>query len=173
VKQIHNEVHPAPAVGVGDAMDRLFELAAVLFEAMERGLADRRLSRPRAEVLWRLYHQGPMTQRELSEALKCTPRNVTGLLDALQADGLTSRGPHPTDRRATLVSLTEQGTTTVAALQTEHQAGADFLFGAVPAADLTTFVTTVDHVLARLREAEPGTESAALQGIEADGRPQA
>ncbi len=160
-------------MGVGDALDRLFELAVVLFEAMERGLADRRLSRPRAEVLWRLYHQGPMTQRELSEALECTPRNVTGLLDALQADGLASRGPHPTDRRATLVSLTEQGTVTVAALRTEHQAGADFLFGDVPAAGLTTFVTTVDHVLARLREAESGTEPTAPQGIETDGRRQA
>jgi DNA-binding MarR family transcriptional regulator len=170
VKQIHNEAAPASSVGVGDALDRLFELAVVLFEAMERGLADRRLSRPRAEVLWRLYHQGPMTQRELSEALKCTPRNVTGLLDALQADGLASRGPHPTDRRATLVSLTEQGTTTVAALQTEHQAGADFLFGDVPAADLTSFVNTADQVLARLREAAH-VESAAPRGIEAkEGR---
>jgi DNA-binding MarR family transcriptional regulator len=168
VKQIHNAVDASPAVGVGDAMDRLFELAVVLFEAMERGLADRRLSRPRAEVLWRLYHQGPMTQRELSEALKCTPRNVTGLLDALQTDGLASRGAHPTDRRATIVSLTEQGTITVAALQAEHQAGADFLFGDVPAADLTSFVTTADHVLTRLREADSQVESAAPQAIEAE-----
>jgi DNA-binding MarR family transcriptional regulator len=36
-------------------------------------------------------------------------RNVTGLVDALQADGFVMRSPHPTDQRTTLVTLTEQG----------------------------------------------------------------
>jgi DNA-binding MarR family transcriptional regulator len=49
-----------------------------------------------------------MTQRQLSEALQCSPRNVTGLVDALGSDGLAERGAHPTDRRASLVALTPQ-----------------------------------------------------------------
>ncbi|MEN3610618.1 MarR family transcriptional regulator [Plantactinospora sp. ZYX-F-223] len=44
---------------------------------------------------------------ELSQALKCTPRNVTGLVDALEAAGFVARSAHPTDRRATVVSLTQ------------------------------------------------------------------
>jgi DNA-binding MarR family transcriptional regulator len=164
VNQLHNEqgsttVKAPPEVTPDDALGRLFELAVVLFEAMEDGLAERRLSRSRAEVLWRLYHQGPMTQRELSEALRCTPRNVTGLLDALQADGYATRGPHPTDRRASLASLTERGTATVAALDEEHHAAASYLFDGVSPADLTNLVATMDLVLARLRATGAGHPS--------------
>lgn len=45
------------------------------------------------------------------------PRNVTGLLDALTDKGYVARQPHPTDRRATLVSLTDHGRTTIAKLR--------------------------------------------------------
>jgi DNA-binding MarR family transcriptional regulator len=145
-----------PPGSADDALARLFELAVVLFEAMEDGLAERRLSRSRAEVLWRLYHQGPMTQRELSEALRCTPRNVTGLLDALQADGYAKREPHPSDRRASLANLTERGSETAAALDAEHHAGARYLFDGVPAKDVATFLAVLERVLDRLRAAGAG-----------------
>jgi hypothetical protein len=55
-----------------------------------------------------------MTQRQLSQVLRCTPRNVTGLLDALETAGLVARGRHPSDRPATLVHLTDEGTTLAA-----------------------------------------------------------
>ena len=144
------------------ALERLFELAVVLAEAMERGLAERGLTRARAEVLWRLGRQSPVTQRELSQALQCTPRNVTGLVDALEAAGFVRRSAHPTDRRATLVELTEQGRTAVGAMHAEYQQLAALLFGDLAAADLANFVATLDRVLVRLRDAtaaapdEPG-----------------
>ncbi|WP_371131993.1 MarR family transcriptional regulator [Streptomyces sp. cf386] len=50
-----------------------------------------------------------MTQRALAASRAVTPRNITGLLDALQEEGLVARDAHPTDRRATLVSLTRKG----------------------------------------------------------------
>src|SRR5258705_12445070 len=100
-------------VTADDAMDRLFDLAVVLGDLMTRRLAKHGLTPARAEVVWLLHHGGPRTQRELSQALKCTPRNVTGLVDALEAAGFVARSAHPTDRRATVVSLTQQGTTLV------------------------------------------------------------
>ena len=125
----------------------------VVGEYMERGLAERGLTRARATVLWELYHRGPMTQRALSQALRVTPRNVTGLLDALETDDFIVRDPHPSDRRATLVRLTEQAAAAAAALHAEYQEGAAFLFADVPAADLSRFVSILDRVLARLRAA--------------------
>ncbi len=59
--------------------------------------------------VWLLHQNGPSTQRELAEALGVSARNVTGLVDALVETGFVRRGPHPTDRRATLVSLTDPG----------------------------------------------------------------
>ena len=135
------------------ALERLFELAVVLAEAMERGLAERGLTRARAEVLWRLGRQGPLTQRQLSQALQCTPRNVTGLVDALEAAGFVRRSAHPTDRRATLVELTEQGRAAAAAMHAGYQQLAALLFADLGAAEMTSFLATLDHVLARLRDA--------------------
>src|ERR687898_3380104 len=119
---------------------------------MSRGLTERGLTMARAEVLWHLHHHGPVTQRELSQALRCTPRNVTGLLDALQAAGLAARGAHPTDRRATLVTLTDSGAAIAADWHAQYQQAAARLFGGVSDADLTTFVTVLDRVLGRLED---------------------
>jgi DNA-binding MarR family transcriptional regulator len=146
VKQLHNAASP------NDALLRLFALAATLGDVMEAGLTERGMTRARAEVIWELHHRGPQTQRELSQALQCTPRNVTGLLDALQAAGDVLRNPHPTDRRATLVTLTEQGSATAADWQAGYEEAAKRLFDGVPARTLNTFVATLDHVLERLRE---------------------
>ncbi len=137
------------------ALERLFELAVVLAESMERGLAERGLTRARAEMLWRLGQQGPLTQRELSQALQCTPRNVTGLVDALEADGFVRRGPHPTDRRATLVELTEQGRNAATVMHVGYQQLAALLFADLAPAELTSFVASLDRILVRLRDAAP------------------
>lgn len=145
------------AVTPGNAYERLFEFAAVLGDVMEQGMAERGLTRARAELLWRLYHQGSMTQRELSDALRCTPRNVTGLLDALQENGFVDRTPHPTDRRATLVTLTSQGDAALGRLHAEYQDSARELFADIPATNLKVFLRTLEHLLARLRATTPAT----------------
>jgi DNA-binding MarR family transcriptional regulator len=77
-----------------------------------------------------------------------------GLVGALEAGGLVGRGPHPTDRRATLVSLTEQSQAVTARMQAEYRKFAADLFRGVPAADLGAFVKVVDEALGRLRAAE-------------------
>jgi DNA-binding MarR family transcriptional regulator len=141
---------PVRVAAPEDAFERLFELAVVLGDVMDEGLSERGLTRSRAELLWRLHHRGPMTQRQLSQALRCTPRNVTGLLDGLETDRLVARAPHPTDRRATLVTLTHEGTTTLARLQADYQQGANELFAGITATELTAFLTTLDQLLARL-----------------------
>jgi DNA-binding MarR family transcriptional regulator len=152
VNQIHNDYTAASAVAY-QALMRLFELTVRLGEEMEKGLVERGLTRARAAVVWQLHQQGPVTPRTLSQALRVSPRNVTGLLDALEAGGYVTRGRHPTDRRATLVSLTEQGAAAAARLHADYQMGARVLLGDIPPADLTTFINVIDHVLDRLRGA--------------------
>src|SRR5258707_15762863 len=122
---------------------------------MERAIYERGLSTARLEVLFVLLQRGPMVQRELSQALHCTPRHVTGLIDILEAQGWVARGPHPTDRRATLVSLREQGAQAAARMHAERQEAATALFGDVPADDLATFVAVLDQVLDRIGRPEP------------------
>jgi DNA-binding MarR family transcriptional regulator len=159
---------PIGNVDVGGALERLFDLAVVLGDLMDRRLEELGLTPARAEVLWLLHRGGPLTQRDLSQTLRCTPRNVTGLVDALEAAGFVTRKPHPTDRRATLVTLTEQGHAVASAWSAEHREGAGQLFGDVSAADLAAFVTILDRVLERLRDqttaAPRANESGQLTG---------
>jgi DNA-binding MarR family transcriptional regulator len=110
-------------------------------------LAERGLTPARAGVLFVLNQRGTLVQRELSEALHCTPRHVTALIDTLETQGWVTRGPHPTDRRATLVALTEKGTAAANRMERERQETAQSLFGDLPAADLAGFVAVADHVL--------------------------
>jgi DNA-binding MarR family transcriptional regulator len=152
---IHDEATlPSPA-HAGIALERLFELAAVLGEFMERGLVERGAD-PGAR-------QGDLAAlpprfghpAQLAQALGVTPRNVTGLIDVLAEDGFVARGPHPSDRRATVVTLTEKGSSVAATLHAEEQAFARMMFGEVPAKDLSNFVATLDHVLGWLCGAGP------------------
>lgn len=138
-------------VPIRASLDRLFELAEVLGAITRRGLAEKGLTTARAGVLWALFHDGPMTQRALATQLGVTPRNVTGLLDALQEDGLVVRAPHPSDRRATLVSLTDEGRSVTSALTDGRDELAALLFADVPADRLDTFTATLAQVTERLR----------------------
>jgi DNA-binding MarR family transcriptional regulator len=133
-------------------LDKAFELAAQLGTLMQATLTERGLTAARAEVLLVLRHHGqPMVQRELSQALQCTPRHVTALVDALETHGWVTRGPHPTDRRATLVALTDDGTAAADHMNTERRDAAHALLGHLPAADLAGFLTVADHVLRRTK----------------------
>ena len=49
------------------------------------------------------------TMAALAEALEVTPRNITGLVDGLEAEGLLARRADAADRRATVIELTTTG----------------------------------------------------------------
>ena len=62
----------------------------------------------RLRVLNTLHCEGPMKMADLADALEVTPRNITALVDGLEGEGLVQRSAHPTDRRVTLVELTDK-----------------------------------------------------------------
>ncbi|QLE76278.1 MarR family transcriptional regulator [Streptomyces rectiverticillatus] len=51
----------------------------------------------------------PRTARELAAILSCEPPNVTYVVDKLEKRGLVVREPHPQDRRAKQLVLTDAG----------------------------------------------------------------
>ena len=67
------------------------------------------LSYSRLRLLQALHCGGPSIMRDLGEQLGATPRNMTALVDALEEAQLVVRRPHPTDRRATVIELSEVG----------------------------------------------------------------
>jgi DNA-binding MarR family transcriptional regulator len=148
-------------------LERLFQLTAVMADAMADDLAARGLTRARATLMTQLHRAGPSNQRALAEALRVTPRNITGLVDALESAGLVTRAPHPTDRRATLVALTDAGARAATALADDQRALAKFLFGGDTDRDLAGLAENLDRVLARL----DGPDFAALRHAALDRWP--
>lgn len=56
------------------------------------------------------------TASELGAAIGSRPTTVTGIIDRLELRGLITRGPHPGDRRAVLITLTGDGIAAAAAV---------------------------------------------------------
>jgi DNA-binding MarR family transcriptional regulator len=134
------------------ALSKLLLTTVLMNDDLQRGLAARGLTQTRAQALWAILHLEPVTQRQLAEALRVTPRNVTTLIDALEETGFVTRKDHPSDRRATLIDLTAKGRKAVLRLKSEKRGFADHLFGGCSAADLTQFTRTLDLIAARLQK---------------------
>jgi DNA-binding MarR family transcriptional regulator len=67
------------------------------------------LSYPRLRLLEALHCQGPAKMKTLADALGLSARNMTAVADSLEGEGLVRRVAHPSDRRATLLELTQDG----------------------------------------------------------------
>ena len=134
-----------------ETLDRLLELSVLLADDMVRDLQRRGLTRSRTHVVWLVHHRGPMTQRALADATGVSARNVTGLVDGLVDTGFVTREPHPSDRRAALITLTQRGTATADELVREQAVLARALFGDLPEARFDQFSSGLDHVVGVLR----------------------
>ncbi|WP_353946010.1 MarR family winged helix-turn-helix transcriptional regulator [Streptomyces sp. HUAS MG91] len=60
-------------------------------------------------VLAAVADLGPVAQAELGRAVSLDPKDMVGVLNDLQAEGLVVRAPDPADRRKNAVSLTAAG----------------------------------------------------------------
>lgn len=72
-------------------------------------LAEHQVSYTHSRALHVLRCKGPQIMSSLGDDLGITPRYVTILIDEMEREGLVRRRRHPTDRRATLIELTEDG----------------------------------------------------------------
>ena len=148
-------------------LDRLLEIGELFQKDMARAFEGTPLTSARTRVLWELQHTGPSTQHVLAERLDVSPRNITGLVDALEAGGYVTRSPHPSDRRATIVSLTASAQRMMREMQREHAELTDDLLGAVEPADRAALERGVDAIAARLRELVAAEEARRAERAEA------
>ncbi len=96
-------------VSAVEALSSLRLASRTLQLLQERWAEHHGLSSGRLDVLFRLLRGGDTPLGELALALDSTPRNVTGLVDHLERDGLVERVPDPEDRRSVRARLTEKG----------------------------------------------------------------
>ncbi|MEB2845009.1 MarR family transcriptional regulator [Rhizobiales bacterium RZME27] len=59
-------------------------------------------------VLVELWQEDGLTQKQILDRLDVEQATLANTLSRMERDGLIARTPHPTDRRAQIVSLTER-----------------------------------------------------------------
>ncbi|WP_370093904.1 MarR family winged helix-turn-helix transcriptional regulator [Streptacidiphilus sp. MAP12-20] len=99
-----NENAPKPPLGL--ALRHAHIRAARVFTEELRSLG---LENVVAGILIHLGHLGPQTQRQLIDMLNSDKSAMVRYVDTLEQRGLVRREPHPTDRRAQWIVLTEAG----------------------------------------------------------------
>ena len=129
----------------------LIQVTLMINHDLTQSLARDGLTLSRVRVLWELRSHGPSVQRALADALGVTARTMTGLIDGLVASGLVTREPHPTDRRATLVTFTPQGDAVVAAMDRDQELFVQILFGGMPDDRLDCLIEGISEVVSRLQ----------------------
>jgi DNA-binding MarR family transcriptional regulator len=132
-------------------LDRILELTVLISRDMADCLARQGLTESRAHLVWQLQQRGPCTQAALAADLHVTPRTITALVDGLVDTGFVTREPHPSDRRATLVTFTERGHATAQALVDSHRRLARQLFAGLPDDAFKGFDAGLLHVIIQFR----------------------
>jgi DNA-binding MarR family transcriptional regulator len=115
--------------------EAFWSVARRLRQLRSAGMAQWDINPSHGRALSVLARHGTMRLSELSDHLRIAARSVTEVVDALEERGLVTRQPDPSDRRATLLSLTPEGVRINEAIWSTRSAEADAFFGALSATD--------------------------------------
>jgi DNA-binding MarR family transcriptional regulator len=99
-------------------------------------------------VLSHLARASVGTQLELAQAIGYDKTRLIARLDELEADGLVTREPDPSDRRARQVHLTAAGRARHAAAQSDIRAMEDELLATLSAAERKLLLTVLPRLVA-------------------------
>ncbi|HYI31995.1 MAG TPA: MarR family transcriptional regulator [Glaciibacter sp.] len=133
-------------------LSKLLAISDLLQRDMARAFAGTPLTDARVAVLWIVQTLGPSTQQAIAEALRMSARNVSAMVDVLESHGYVVRSPHPTDRRAVIVTLTPPAAEQMDAMQREHAELTETLLAAVAPEDRPAFQRGLDAIAGRLEE---------------------
>jgi DNA-binding MarR family transcriptional regulator len=152
-------------------LDRLLEVSELFQRDMARAFAGTSLTPSRIRLLWDLASNGPSAQHVLATRLEMSARNITGLVDALESGGYVTRSPHPSDRRAIIVSLSTSSVQFMRDMQQDHADLSAELLDAVDVADRDALMRGITAIAARLREliaAEEGRRGGEASTVEGE-----
>ena len=127
-------------------VDGLAQLSFLIQGLLERRAAEHDLSIIQTRLLGVLRDRTP-TMNELARFLGLDKSSVTGLVDRAERRGLVARVPSATDRRAVLVSLTEEGRSFVSQAAAAFEADVSALLSRLPPRERETLSRIVSRLL--------------------------
>ncbi|MGF7237019.1 MAG: MarR family winged helix-turn-helix transcriptional regulator [Frankia sp.] len=106
---------------------------------------------PAAMKILLVLSAGPRPMRDLVGTFRCDPSYITNIIDVLERRGVARREPHPTDRRAKTVAVTDEGREVVVRAQ-EMMSVPPSSFAVLTDAEQRQLL----DLLTRVTDAEPG-----------------
>jgi DNA-binding MarR family transcriptional regulator len=128
----------------------LAQLLDRLAPALRRAQGTGAARGPRVALLAKLLEDGPITMRDVARHLMISPQAVTGLIDGLEAEGVLARERHPTDRRKTVIRLSDHAQDGAKAARSERADALTPLFDGVSKSDRAAFARVAETLLERL-----------------------
>ena len=124
--------------------DHLSAVRQILRQPVEAEFARGNLTAPQRSVMQALFHADGLTLKDLSRRVGLAHSTVSGIVDRLERRGLAERRANLTDRRATMIIVTQEVR--------------DYMRDTFPA-------VTLDPVLAALRRATPAERHTIVEGL--------
>jgi DNA-binding MarR family transcriptional regulator len=131
-----------------DAVDAILYAAHRIRTSADAALREHGLSLPALKLLTALA-SGDRSMREISQVLHVSPRTVTDMIDTLEGRGLVARCAHATDRRITLLRLTEAGARELATASTASERVAATAISALDEDEQRTLQGLLERVCVR------------------------
>ncbi|WJH41823.1 MarR family transcriptional regulator [Aliirhizobium terrae] len=85
------------------------QLARVFSRSLQKRATVLGFSPGQFPVLLELWQQDGLTQKQLLDKLEVEQATLANTLARMERDGLIARTPHPSDKRAQIISLTDLG----------------------------------------------------------------
>ncbi|MFK0294906.1 MarR family winged helix-turn-helix transcriptional regulator [Streptomyces sp. NPDC090442] len=138
-RQSHPDCPPAsPAEGSTDARlltEAVTRLRRALRASIRTDYPWEQLPMAQVELLQVLAEHSPARVSDLAARQRLAASTVSGLIGQMIHSGLVARGVDPSDRRASVVTLTEAGRTQLTAWTNAHERRLDDALGALGEAD--------------------------------------
>lgn len=136
-----------------EVLFQLTDVARAMRTFIDQRAREHGMTRAQWGVLLRLDRQEGMTQAEMAESLEIQPISLVRLIDRLCLQGLVERRPHPRDRRANRLYLTEKGRATLARFTPLGREIAAVVLASLDEADMGDLLQTLLLIRSNIRQA--------------------
>lgn len=107
-----------------------------------------------SEILRILHHHAPMTQKQLSEKMEIRQASMSEILSKMEEAGLIVKTRSDTDKRVTMIDLSEKGLEVTLANRDRHHAQRDALLSCFTDEEKETFLHLLQKMHDHLKEQE-------------------
>jgi len=143
---------------------QLSDVARTMRTYFDQRAREHGMTRAQWGVLIRLERQEGMTQAEMAESLEIQPISLVRLIDRLCQQQLVERRPHPRDRRANRLYLTEKGHITLERLTPLGKEIAAEMLASLDETDVANLLQLLLRIRNNIRQAMGKREAGGGQG---------